>query len=330
MKIVFAGSPAFVFPVVQFLACEQHLSAILTNAPSEVGRGRKRLASPLAQEIIKQRETQDSTSVVSSLNTAPLLEIEHIDENLISRIKTLDADLLVCYAFGKIFSQKFLSLFRYGGINIHPSLLPRWRGATPVPAAILAGDTITGVTIQTLAQKMDSGNILAQATYTMRGNETTESLLNILTEKAIPLLKEILQDFPNALAQATPQSEVGICYCSKLKRIGIDWQKTSSEIERTVRALYPNPKAFGILNGEHINITQTQVVEPTNNSEMSSSRALPGTIVGLDKQFGILVKTKDGQVAIQRLQRSGKKELFWKDFINGFPNLIGLRFDCQD
>lgn len=337
LKVIFAGSPAFVFPVVEFLARESDLQAVMTNAPAKTGRGKKLLPSPLLACV---REFLQSDKSCEVLAKAEILEVENIDDEVIQKVKKQGCDLLVCYAFGKFFPQEFLALFRYGGINIHPSLLPRWRGASPVPSAILAGDKITGVSIQTLAKKMDTGKILARTEYALDDTKNAGEVLQVLTENAIPLLRVVLADIEKALAEAQEQNEVEACYCTKITREKIDWRKSALEIAREVLALSPNPKAFSEVAGERITLLEAKALdcadlldckvpeyvcgEALNSLEKKQKI---GKIVGTDKKNGILVQTGNGILAIQKLQRQGKKELPWKDFLNGYKNFLGLSFE---
>ncbi|MEL3905023.1 MAG: methionyl-tRNA formyltransferase [Treponemataceae bacterium] len=342
LKIVFAGSPDFIFPVLEVIAAEHELAAVITNAPSPTGRGKKMQAAPLVRRIrnfIEQthRATEagsadaQSEKIVAAFSAAELLETDKIDETVFEKIKAMQADMLVCYAFGKIFSENFLKLFRYGGINIHPSLLPRWRGATPVPAAIMAGDAITGVTIQTLAKKMDSGKILIADTYPLTDTENTGEVLRALTAKAIPLLQTVLTDADTAFANARAQNESEATYCAKIAREKINWHESAEVIARTVLALTPTPKAFSEVAGERITVWNAKALKKDSASADSQNfvekKREIGTIIGVDKIHGILVQTGNGILAIQKLQRQGKKELSWKDFLNGYKNFLDLKFE---
>ncbi len=331
LKIVFAGSPEFVFPVLEILAEEHELVAVMTNAPAPTGRGKKLCASPIAQCVRSAVQCADAPDAIAGLSTAELLEVETIDAAVFEKVKNLQADLLVCYAFGKIFSEQFLKLFRYGGINIHPSLLPRWRGASPVQAAIMAGDRTTGVSIQTLAKKMDSGKILAAAEYSLNDTKNAGEILNALTEKALPLLQNVLADINQAIAGGRLQNEAEATYCTKLSREKLDWSKSADVIARTVLAMTPNPKAFSEVEGERITVLEVKALN--KDAAIAAAKNFVekkieiGKIIGVDKTHGILVQTGDGILAIQKLQRQGKKELGWKDFLNGYKNFLDLKFN---
>lgn len=337
LKIMFAGSPAFVFPVLEFLAKESDLLAVMTNAPTKTGRGKKLLPSPLFACLEDFLQTDKSCKALSK---AEIIEVEKIDDEVLQKVKKLNCDLLVCYAFGKFFPPEFLALFPYGGINIHPSILPRWRGASPVQSAILAGDKITGVSIQTLANKMDSGKILARAKYALDDTKTAGEVLDSLTEKAIPLLRSILADIEKAFAESQEQNEAEASYCTKIKREKINWSKSALEIAREILALNPSPKAFSEVAGERITLLEAKALNFSGLSDNTSPDNLTtesfaplekkqkiGKIVGKDKKNGILVQTGNGILAIQKLQRQGKKELFWKDFLNGYKNFLDLCFE---
>lgn len=331
---MFAGSPAFVFPVLKLLAETCDLVAVLTNVPAKKGRGKKLTPSPLLQkfdEFLRVQKTLEvgTDTVTEKLLKVRVLEVDELDEAIEKQIQKLNCDLLVCYAFGKIFSKSFLSCFRYGGINIHPSLLPRWRGASPVPFAIFYGDRKTGVCIQTISEKMDCGDILASSEYNLTDTESAGTVLENLTDKSLKLLKEVLNNFPKALKNAKPQNEENATYCKKLKREKINWDKSAIEILRTILALNPKPKAFSYVSGEQITFSQVSVIEKKSVEYKSliEKKHKNGKILKADKQYGILVQTEEGILAIQRLQRQGKKEMHWKDFLNGYKDFLDKSFD---
>lgn len=338
MKILFASSTSFVFPVLEFLAQEHELLAILTNAPARFGRGKKMEASPLLKSLKayidkfgNSKEETAESQVAKKLSHIKIIEAEKLDEKIEEEIQKLHCDLLVCYSYGKIFTEKFLSSFRHGGINLHPSLLPRWRGASPVPAAILNGDRITGISIQTLVKKMDAGKILASSEYHLNDSKNAGEVLDILTKKSIPLLNEVLKDFPKALNSAREQNEAEATYCTKLEAQKINWESSATDIMRTVLALSPKPKAFSFVAGERITLSTVKALNKKDleniDKKLLEKKEENGKILQSNKNYGILVQSGDGIVAIQSLQRQGKKELNWKDFLNGYKNFLELKFE---
>ena len=222
-----------------------------------------------------------------------------------------------------IFGPKFLALFPLGGINLHPSLLPKYRGCTPVPAAILNRDKQTAVTVQTLSLKMDEGDILAQTLVELNGSETSESLLNYSAEEGARLICEILRQtaedkkLPAGKIQSGQASYTGII---KKEDGRLNWKDSTADIEAKIRAYYPEPGCWCMEGNNSIRILEARIF--TGESE-NSSAALPGTVLAFSKSDGILIKTGDGILAVRRLQRQGKSAMDYKSFMNGARNFIG-------
>ncbi len=324
MRILFAGTPDCAIPALKTLAKEFTLCGVLSNPPAPVGRSKKLQDSQVVSAV---KEMKAEGILPEDL---PVLTPNKLDENFREEVKKLQPDLLLCFAYGKIFGEKTLSIFPLGGINIHPSLLPQWRGASPVPYAIMSGQKETGITIQTLAKKMDAGNILAQKKVEIKAEDTTESLLNFCSEEACELLVELLNDFENKVKNAKAQDETKATYSAIIKKEDglIDWSNSAKEIEQKIRAFTPWPGCFSYVNGEKINIIEASVYEE-NNSAINSedSKVEVAKILGKDKKHGILVQSGDGILAISVLQKQAKKKLFWKDFLNGSPNFIQSSFE---
>ena len=321
MRILFAGTPSCAVPALNLIAREFDLCGVLTNPPAPAGRNKKMQDSDTAlavKELIKEGVLPENF---------PVLTPQKLDDNFRKELEALKPELLVCFAYGKIFGSKTMALFPLGGINIHPSLLPRWRGPAPVPAAILAGDKLTGITIQTIAQKTDCGSILGQLEIPLNDSETTESLLADCADKCCPLLRDVLSDFENKLRQARPQEETKALYCSMLKKEDglIDWSKPAEEIERKIRAFTPWPGCFTFKKGEKISIIEANLYEDASN-EMTKDKKF-GTILGTDKKYGILIQTGNGILAVSVLQKQAKKKLEWKDFLNGSPDFLEGSFE---
>jgi methionyl-tRNA formyltransferase len=262
----------------------------------------------------------------------PVLTPEHLDADCRAAISALAPDIFVCFAYGHIFGPKFLAAFPFGGVNLHPSLLPRWRGPTPVPAAILARDAVSGVTVQRVALEPDAGAILAQEQVALHGDETGESLLAFLAEKGAGWLVGLLNEIAatGAVPTGVTQDEGAATFCGQLSREDgrIDWQKSAAAIDAQVRAYHPWPGAWTVAAGETLKVGG---VAETGEAWLRPGGRLPpplpGTILGTDKTFGILVQTGDGVLGLTRLQRAGKKEAAWQDFLNGWPGFLALRLE---
>lgn len=307
MRIVFAGSPKIAVLPLRMVAKEFDVVGVLTNQDSCCGRG----LCIEAPEVKREAERLG----------LPVFQPERLDADFRNQIASLYPDILVVVAFGRIFGPKFLSLFPLGGINLHPSLLPRYRGCSPIPAVIAAGDSETGVTIQRLALKMDTGDILSQIRVPLSGTETTASLTDTLSELGAQLLVATLEGLASGTVQGIPQDESKATYCTMItKEDGcIDWAFDAVVIERKVRAFDPWPRAWTLFKGRVLNILQAHLY--TGNANQKTG--LPGTVLGMDKNDGILIQTGNGILAVTRLQLATKKALDWMPFLNGTRDLIG-------
>jgi methionyl-tRNA formyltransferase len=311
MRVLFAATPAIALPTFVNLAQNPSIKlvALLTNPDRTQGRRGQLIAPPIKEEAIKL--------------AIPVLQPEKLDEIVEQHIKALQPDLLICFAYGKIFKKSFLELFRLVGINVHPSLLPRWRGATPIPSAILAGDKETGISVQRLAQKMDSGAILVQEAFALKGDETTVSLSTYVANVAPNLLNKAIELMQSNPQLGKEQSEEGVSLCGLIKKKDalINFTtETAIEIERKVRAYNPWPLAYSFFNAKEFYIYETKALANGNNNKDEA-----GTIVACHKKNGIEVVTKEGRLAILKMQIAGKKVLSCSDFMNGQPNLLGCR-----
>jgi methionyl-tRNA formyltransferase len=285
---------------------------VLSAPDQPAGRGRTPVATPVAEEA-------------RSLG-CPLLQPAKVDAALLDTVRALAPDILVAAAYGRIFRESFLSLFPMGAINIHPSLLPRYRGPSPITTAILHGDTETGVTIQRMALKFDTGDILAQSRHQLHGTETTGSLTDELAAEAAALLEGVLAAFAGGQPPASrPQEEELATYCHPLaKEDGrVDWSEPAAVIERKVRAFDPWPRAATTLGPELLLLLKSHVYPGTLNADAVSGA--PGSVLAADRAHGLVVLTGDGLLAVEHLQLQFKKSLDWKAFVNGHPGILGTR-----
>jgi methionyl-tRNA formyltransferase len=249
------------------------------------------------------------------------LKPEKLDAPAREAAGALKPDLLASFAYGRIFGPKFLSLFPLGGINIHPSLLPKFRGASPIPAAILAGEQETGVTIQKLAPEMDAGDILARETFPLSGRETAASLSGTAARTGALLLKEVIRSFIAGTVRALPQ-EGAPSFCSRIaKEDGlIDWTLSAAALDARIRAYTPWPLSWTSCRGANLFILEAA---PYAASSPAALGVAPGAVLGADKAAGILVQTGSGILAVTRLQYQTKKPLDWKSFLNGAKGFTG-------
>lgn len=315
MRVLFAGSPAIAVPSLLGIAERHTIVGVLTNPESARGRGKALLPTAVA------------AAAREGLGEAlPLLSFDRLDAVARGAVAALAPDILVAFAYGKIFGPKFLSLFPRGGINIHPSLLPRHRGSSPIQQAILDRDEETGVSVQRIALEMDSGELFAVERLPLTGRETTETLSERCASIGARLCLEVLDRMGNGTIVALPQ-EGEPSYCRKIaKEDGlIDWNLSSGEIDARIRAFDPWPGAYTFLLGQRLNILEAIPV-----GAEALPKALPGTIIGMDKAKGIIARTGDGFLALRKLQFSARKALSYKDFANGLKTLAGLRLGTED
>jgi len=323
MRILFAGSPAIAVPTLRLLAERHEIVGVLTNPDAAKGRG-KRLEPT---EVAQAAEALSSERQTRGLSPIPVLKPERLLSDARREAAALGAELLVAVAYGRIFGPKFLALFPRGGINLHPSALPRYRGCAPIPAAILNRDPETAVTVQRLALEMDAGDILASERIQLTLAETTETLSVLAAEKGARLVSSVVDAIAAGKAEGTPQNHTAASYCAMLaKKDGlIDWTRGALEIDARIRAFTPWPGAFTVHGAATLNILEAA---PFSGSVPVSAAAGPppcGTVLGIDKASGILVQTGDGLIAIKRLQYETKKALDWRSFLNGVRDFIGSR-----
>ncbi|SEP68648.1 methionyl-tRNA formyltransferase [Treponema bryantii] len=310
IRILFAGSPEAAKKTLEILNSAQsesgfEIAGVLSNPPTAKGRHKDLIPTPVAAFAESQG--------------IPVLTPAHLDGEARNAVRPLKADLLVCFAYGHIFGPKFLELFPFGGINLHPSLLPKYRGCTPVPAAILNRDKQTAVTIQTLGLKMDEGDILEQTVVELNGTETGESLLNYSAEEGAKLILEVIKKcnsegkLPEGRHQSGEASYTGII----TKEDGrINWNESAEVIEAKIRAYYPEPGCWCMENDLPLRILEASVFSGT-------FEGTAGTVLEFSKRDGILIKTGDGILAVKKLQRQGKNAMDYKSFMNGARNFIG-------
>ncbi|MDR0383559.1 MAG: methionyl-tRNA formyltransferase, partial [Spirochaetaceae bacterium] len=214
-------------------------------------------------------------------------------------------------------------LFPLGGINVHPSLLPKYRGAAPIPAAILNRDSETGITIQRIAAELDSGNVLFQETVPLSGRETAASLGADMAEKGAALLVRALCAIAEGAVSETPQDDSVATFCGKIKRQDglIDWRLDAASIDARIRAFTPWPLSYTRHGNAELYILEAAPYYGPVGADTASGAA--GAVIGTDRNAGIVIKTGNGLLAARHLQYSARKALDWRSFLNGARNFIG-------
>ncbi len=321
MRILYAGSPNISAVPLEYLLKEgkHEVVAVLTNPPSMQGRSKELVPTPVALTAMEENKKRSASAQI------PILTPQKLDAPVRNYIQALGCDILVCFAYGKIFGPKFLALFPKGGINLHPSLLPKYRGCAPVPAAIINRDAETGITVQGLAQKMDCGDIFLQEKIPLEERETAKTLLDKVSSMGGFMISSVLTQIEEGKENPIKQQEDKACYCTLLcKSDGcIDWEQSALDIDARIRAFTPWPGAYTLVQGRVLKIHNAFVYEKETIPEASG--VSNGTVLAVDKAKGILVKTGKGILVLTDLQWQSKKVMHWKDFLNGTENFIGMQ-----
>ncbi len=298
LNLAFAGTPDFAVPPLQALLQSQYSPlAVYTQPDRPAGRGRKIAATP-----VKQLALEHDIPVYQPTNFKA--------EEDLAALEALQIDLLVVAAYGLILPPRVLAAPRLGCVNIHASLLPRWRGAAPVQRAVLAGDKATGITIMEMEAGLDTGPMLLQKEIAIGSNETGGSLHDRLSQLGAQALMEALPGIADGSLQGQPQADALATYAAKLEKREalIDWQRRAIDLDRQVRAFNPWPVAQTRLQNKVLRLWE---VRP----RAIAVDAPPGTVVNCDKT-GMDVATGEGLLRITRLQLPGKRSMSVADFLN--------------
>jgi methionyl-tRNA formyltransferase len=308
MKIIFAGTPQFAASALSVLLEEHQIVAVLTQPDRPAGRGMRTTASP-----VKQLALQHGLTVMqpATLKTA---EIQR-------SLAALDADVMVVAAYGLILPKAVLQLPRHGCLNIHASLLPRWRGAAPIQRAILAGDTETGITIMQMDEGLDTGDMLLRRPCPIGEHDTAQTLHDKLAEMGAGCILEALRLLAQNRLSPVKQDEGAACYAAKLLKseAQIDWRQDAREIERAIRAYNPYPVSQGRLNGAAIKIWQATLVPGLRDE--------PGKVIEAGKS-GIIVACGKDALRLEKLQRPGGTAQSAAQFMQAVPVDAGRFFDA--
>jgi len=306
MRILFAGTPEFALPSLDALAASAHeLIGVFTQPDRPAGRGRKLTASPVKARAM-------------SLGL-PVFQPETLrDETVQKQIAELQPDLMVVVAYGLLLPQSVLDIPPKGCINVHASLLPRWRGAAPIARAIQAGDAETGVTIMRMARGLDTGDMLLSRDCEITAEATAGSLHDQISDMGANLLVTALAGIQNESLTASPQNSEHATYAKLLDKAEaeVDWSQPAQTIARNIRAFNPWPVAYTGLGDQRLRLWRARLI--------SGGTGKPGEIVAVGDQ-GIDVATGQGSLRITELQWPGKKAIPAADAARG-RNLVGQRF----
>jgi len=301
MKIIFAGTPEFSLPPLQALIDTHEVVAVFTQPDRRSGRGKKLSPPPVKCLAIE--------------HDIPVFQ-PHSLKDQVSLIKSLDADVMVVVAYGMLLPQSVLDLPLFGCINIHASLLPRWRGAAPIQRAIEAGDSETGVSIMQMEAGLDTGPVFQKLVIAINHDDTSKTLHEKLATLGAKGIIDTLEQLDKH-AKPTPQSDEGANYAKKISKqeAEIDWSLDAQTIDAKVRAFNPWP----ICQTQH-NLTRIRIWRASAHEQASSEA--PGTILDIS-DLGIEVACGSGVLRLEVLQKDGSRELTSKQFCNGYELAIG-------
>jgi methionyl-tRNA formyltransferase len=314
MKIIFAGTPQFAVSALAALLKEHQVVAVLTQPDRPAGRGMQLAASP-----VKQFALQHGLTVLQPAS----LKTEEAQRS----IAALNADVMVVAAYGLILPKAVLALPRYGCLNIHASLLPRWRGAAPIQRAILAGDKETGITIMQMDEGLDTGDMLLRHACPIEANESSRTLQDKLAEMGASSILEALRLVQESRLTPIKQDDGAASYAPKLTKseAQIDWRQDARQIERAVRAYNPFPVCHATLKGVTIKVWQAVLCNDRSAGPDTSNR--PGRVIEADKR-GIAVECGEGALRLEVLQRPGGKAQRAEQFLQAMPIEVGDVFDA--
>ena len=304
MKLIFAGTPEFAATALQALIDAGHtIELVLTQPDRRAGRGMTLQASPVKR--LAETHGIEVFQPTSLRDTAAQ-----------ARLQQVGAEAIVVAAYGLILPQAVLDMPKYGCINIHASLLPRWRGAAPIQRAILAGDRETGVSIMQMEAGLDTGPVMKTSSVCIESSDNAASLHDKLANLGATLIVETMGELPLV---ATAQPEAGVTYAAKIEKAEapLDWRLPAAQLGRQVRAFNPFPGALAVCAGQSIKIWMAEPVEGTGS---------PGEIIAVDRH-GIVVACATGALRLTELQKAGGKRLPVAQFLAGTPVEKGAAFE---
>ena len=300
MKIIFMGTPDFSVGTLEALVEAGHEVVLAVTQPDKPkGRGGKMQFTPVKETAMKYD--------IPVFQPKKVREAECIEE-----LRKYNADVMVVVAFGQILPKEILEMTPYGCINVHASLLPKYRGAAPIQWAVIDGEEVSGVTTMQMNEGLDTGDMIMKTEVVLDKKETGGSLFNKLASEGAKLCVKTLEALENKTATWEPQGETPTDYARMLeKELGnINWEKTAVQIERLIRGLNPWPSAYTDWNGKVMKIWEADVVDKNSEAE-------PGTIVKVEKN-GFYVQTGEGQIKVTALQIPGKKRMEADAFLRGY------------
>ncbi len=310
MNIIFMGTPEFAVPSLKLVERNYNIVAVFSQPARPSGRGMKTKLSPVEKSAKK-------------LNLRTITPLTLKQEDVFFQFESLKPDLVVVVAYGLLLPEKFLTTPKFGCINGHASLLPRWRGAAPIQRAIEAGDNKTGSCIMLMEKGMDTGPILSSKSINIQSNDTSKIIHDKLSNLTAEMLVQAIKDYTAGKIIPMKQNKNGIKYADKIVRDEaiIDWALPSINIYNKVRAFDPFPSTYTFLSGTKIKIIETNLCEYSHQFE-------PGTIIESDNKI-IVACGNRSTLEVKYLQKPGKNVISASDFLNGTKINIGEKFGNQ-
>ncbi len=307
-KIVFMGTPEFAIPSLRAIIEAGHkLLCVVTQPDRPKGRGRKLTPPPVKE-------------VALAHNILVLQPEDAKESSFLEELKKLSPELIVVVAYGQILPKELLEIPSFGAINVHPSLLPKYRGAAPIQWAIMNDEQVTGVSIIKMNEKMDAGPILLQKEVPIFPDETAGQLHDRLAEIGAKLLIDAIEGIINGSLKEMPQDESKATYAPKIDRslCKIDWSFSAKKISAKIRALDPYPGAVSKIKDKELKLFSAYLLD-------ECYKGSPGTVHSIEKE-GVVVEASDGLVMIREFQMPGRRRLKADEFLRGFPLSLGDRF----
>lgn len=310
LRLVFFGTPAFAVPSLLALAATDHpVVAVVTRPDRPRGRGHKVSAAPVKEAALRLG--------------IPILQPERLkDPDFADHLRVLAPDLGVIAAYGRILPAELIDLPRLGMINVHASLLPRWRGAAPIRRAVIAGDATTGVTIMRVVLALDAGPMLATVETPVGPNETSADVERRLAGLGASLLVHTVDALARGPVTEVPQDDGRAVYAARVERRDglIDFTRPARDVHNAIRGLHPWPLASAVLHGKRLALLASEALPDETAS------APPGTIVRVEPD-ALIVATGLGAIRLRRVQLDGRPPVSVRDFLNGHPTRAGERFE---
>ncbi|MDD4370510.1 MAG: methionyl-tRNA formyltransferase [Anaerostipes sp.] len=304
MKVIFMGTPEFAVPTLEKLIEQHEVLAVVSQPDKQKGRGKKVLMTP-----VKEKAVEHDLLVLQPERAR--------DEEFTAKLQELKPDVIVVVAYGQILPESILNIPKYGCINVHGSLLPKYRGAGPIQWAVLNGEKETGITTMYMGKGLDTGDMIDKVSIELDSKETAGSLHDKLMNQGAKLLIETLEKLENHTAVRTKQNDQESSYAPMLtKEMGqIDFTKSAKEIECLIRGLNPWPSAYTKLNGKVMKVWDADVRMWTGDEK-------PGTIVDITKK-SIVVAAGENALDLKEIQLAGKKRMQVQAFLPGYEVRVG-------